>query len=212
MIKGVKSDVGTSSLANALHMYLSETDRDITLCRNHEHNTAIHTQGSEFQLYKIFKRDQDVCQHLHKVVKNLSPWSDHYSWKHHGDGYTLLQNQISKRTQKHLKLTEIITRGIEWESMPILIHSYKFDADVSFKNELIVPSSYLDTVEILPVKLVGSLLRCHEYLMPPAIIKAQAPYLGHDINFSVISDYLSSSTQEGLYTNPSTNKRLMKAL
>jgi len=77
---------------------------------------------------------------------------------------------------------------------------YKFEPDPILKVELVLQPNPLRPPE-LPLRLMASLLRCQDALLPEFIAKAQSPYSHHDIKFLTVREYLTKHMPENLYAS-----------
>ena len=89
---------------------------------------------------------------------------------------------------------------IEWEARDLILHVYKFEPDPILKVELVLQPNPLRPEE-LPLRVLASLLRCHEALIPEFIATAQTPYTHHDINFLTIEEHLAKHMPKNLYAS-----------
>lgn len=188
----------TDALASALHAYLLEIDGYRSVCQRNEKVAAIHDVGNILQIYRMYRVENNAVEHLRNALNGVPCWDQSPHWQSNGAKWRKLEQQISTRMKCHSKQHPIVTRGIEWQEQPLLVHAYKFEPDPFFKVELIAPSLNED-VASLPLTLMAQMLECHEYLVPDYVTTPAQPYTAHDHNFLTISEYLSRVMPEQLY-------------
>ncbi|MBU2213836.1 hypothetical protein KKC44_06140 [Patescibacteria group bacterium] len=196
----IETDTGIGFMVNALSHYMQETHEHYAICDSHEKTTAIHTQGKSLQVYKQFDSKEDVAKSIREKSKTLRGWEALPEWKYIGSTCKTLQKGIEARMRRHTKQHPVLTRGVLWEGKPVLIHSYKFEPDPIMKNEILVPETEIGVCE-LSLKVIASVLRCHDFLVPPYVAIAKPPYESHDANFMTISEYLSKTMPQNMYTS-----------
>ncbi len=181
------------------HDYLEEIDEDRALCAKHAETAAIHDmEGQNLELYRMFKATANAAEHLRTGAKHLPDWEESLFAKHNIEGWEKLRQQVTQRMEKHGKQHEVLTKGVAWEGRPVLIHAYKFEPDPRMKVELIVPP-YGDPSPMLPIQTLAVLLRCHEFLLAPGIVAALPPYVGHDVKFMTLWEYLEAKMPKDEY-------------
>ena len=189
---------GTEALAEGLYIFLKEVQGYRATCLKHEGTAAIHDAGKELQVYRMFKRDDAVARQLFRASEALPSWGESLYWSSDGDRWEKLQRDIMARMKKHKKQHPIITRGVSWEGLPVLIHAYKYEPDPFMKVELVMPA-VTSVLPPLPLKTIADALRCHEFLIPDYMTVALPPYQGHATDFLTIREYLSSAMSPNLY-------------
>lgn len=194
------SENGILPLVKGIYAYLQEIDHYRSVCERHAATAAIHTKGEALQVYRLFARDADAARTLHQVTKSLPSWEESCFWKGDGQCWKKLQRDVESRMQKHSEQHPIVTKGIAWRSMPVLIHAYKFEPDPMMKVELMVPKISLRSNE-LPIARLANVLECHEYLLPSYSAKALPLYHRHDVNFLTLGEYLSRTMPPSLYAS-----------
>jgi hypothetical protein len=199
------SDNGIGLLASAAYEYLSEIEKLRSLCERHAKSTAIHEKGNGLQVYKMFPRERSIASSIHRTTKTLCDWNTSQFWQPNRSDLEKVERDIRARLTKHKKLDEILTKGVAWESRPILIHAYKFQTDSCLKVELVILE--IDVPE-LSLHTIASALRLHEYLVPDYIAHAKPPYERHECAFATIWEYLWRTMPKELYATqcfPQTN-------
>jgi len=190
--------VALSGLSEAIGGYLEEIAECNSICSRHDATTAIHTKGKTLQIYKQYERSEETARQIRDGSEALHSWTETHSWKYIGDTCEKLEREVKTRMKKHSRLFPIVTKGIEWEGKPILIHAYKFEPDEAMKLELMLPGTDEEESE-LPLKTIASGLRCHEFLVPSHKTNGLPPYTRHETNFLTISEYLSQHMPKSLY-------------
>lgn len=192
---------GLELLRDALYGYFMEIESCRVICARHESEAAIHSKGKTLQLYRLFKRDEVTAKQIINAVKELPGWEESIYYKKGGKLHRLwekMYKEVEHRMVKHKKLRSIVTRGVEWEGLPILVHGYKYEPDPVMKVELLV-APYESPAPELPIQIMSSLLRCHEHIVPEYIASPLPPYERHEAAFEMISDYLSRTMPKDLY-------------
>lgn len=187
-------------LAKAIGIYLSEVDSYRSTCERHNKTAAIHTRGTELQVYRMFKKSDKLCQHLHQAVKGLPSWEESIYCKSQGGNWEKLKSEVEARVDSHSMQCHVASRGVLWDEIPMLVHAYKFDDDPHLKIELVVPE-FKPMLPILPLRIIASSLHCHEYLVPKSMASALPPYAGHEIEFMSLWEYLSQTMPKDLYAS-----------
>lgn len=190
---------GVEPVAEAIYIFVTEMKGYRATCLKHEGTAAIHNAGKELQVYRMFKRDEAVARQLRLASEALPSWKESLYWGSDGDRWDKLQRDITARMKKHTKQHPIVTRGVSWEGVPILIHAYKFEPDPFMKVELVMPVHSM-VVPQLALKTIASALACHEFLIPDCMTVALPPYQGHATDFLTIREYLSSAMPQSLYS------------
>lgn len=170
------------------------------ICRRYEQTAAIHNLGKSLQVYRMFRTDDTTARHLREASNALPSWGESLFHASNNKSWDKLQREITTRMERHTKQHPIVTRGVLFEGLPLLIHAYKFEPDPVMKMEIIVPSC-TGSVPELPLRLIALVLQCHEYIVPEYIAPALPPYQHHDEQFLTISDFLSSKMSEKLYAS-----------
>lgn len=198
----ILEDNGLNSLTEAIHSYLHDTDAHAALCEKHNTTAAVHTRGSSLQLYRLFKTDAVTAKQVHQASKELPDWSESIYWKKGGTLAGLWEKQrrdVESHTTERNGLFPILTHGIAWEGLPVLIHAYKYETEPTMKLELIM-GQYESPVPELSLHIILSLLRCHEFIVPEYIANALPPYERHETKFKTIGEYLTETMPKELYT------------
>jgi hypothetical protein len=191
---------GVQLLAEALGGYLQEVERYRAICQQHQHTAAIHMKGKELQIYRLFDRSADATEQLRTASELLPPWEESVFWKYEGDAWKKLHRDVEARMKKHQKLMPILTKGIEFNNLPMLIHAYKFEPDPMMKVELIVPHSEAMDAE-LPLRILALALECHDYLLPAYVTHPLPPYTRHETKFATVWEYLSATMPPELFAS-----------
>jgi hypothetical protein len=196
MIGAVCDTDGLTMLGQAYYEYLLEIEAARVVCMRHEKTAAIHERGTELQIYSLYTRDEKTAEEIRNNTAFLSGWEE--SPYHLADGkhWERLQGEVEKRMTKHSRLHPIVTRGIEWEDYPMLVHAYKFEPDPIMKIELVLPT-YQSEAAPLPIKVVAAALQCLEFLVPSYVAAPLAPYDHHETKFSTIFEYLRRVMPKG---------------
>lgn len=186
-------------LSGALHMYFEEIESDAALCYKHGSTAAIHDRGNSLQIYRLFKRDEVTAQQIRDFTDALPTWEESlfFSRGETEKSWMKMQRDVEARMPKRNQ-HPIITRGVSWEGLPILIHAYKFEPDPVMKVELVL-GAYQSPVPKLSLRVVAAMLRCHEYIVPEYISTSLPPYEKHEAKFLTIAEYLTRSMPENLY-------------
>ncbi len=100
--------------------------------------------------------------------------------------------------EKHGKLHAILTTGIVWEGIPLIVHAYKFEPDPVMKVELVLPE-IPEPLHELPLKMIATMLRCLDHIVPEFIATPLPPYVRHEAKFMTIKEYLLHTMPAGLY-------------
>jgi len=179
-------------------MYLQDLDRSRTVCIKHSKTAAIHDCGEDLQVYRMFSSSTKVAKQLHTAAAALTGWEESIYWPLDRFKWEKLKGEVESRVKRHSKQYEIVSKGVLWEEIPILIHAYKFDCDPRLKIELVAPECGR-VLPMLPVRLMASILRCHDFLVPAHIANPGPYYAGHEDRFLTISEYLSLHTPPELY-------------
>lgn len=191
-----------ATAGSALNMYLREVEAQRALCVKHLATAAIHDAGKELQIYRQFARKEETAASIRRFGDLLPGWEQTFEWDAQSAHLNKLQKAIERRMEKHSKQHAVYTRGVSWEHRPVLIHAYKFEPDARMKLEIVLPNVRRHVVE-LPIHVVCSALRCHEYLVPEFVAEARPPYEGHGTDFLTLTEYLSREMPDGLYATQS---------
>ncbi|MFA5800052.1 MAG: hypothetical protein WC840_03785 [Candidatus Peribacteraceae bacterium] len=186
------------NLGEVLLGYLKDIDYQYALCHKHEKTTAIHRKGKELQVYRMYQSSGKLAEHLHKAVAKLPGWEESAYWEINNKSWEKIRKEVENRVEQHSSQFHVSCRGVLWESTPILVHAYKFDADKYLKIELILPE-YKSPLQILPLKRITAAIECHEFLVPELIAKPKPPYAGHETDFLTLTEYLSRTMPPELY-------------
>ena len=185
------------SAAKALNLYVREVEDQRALCSKHLATAAVHNKGKELQIYRQFDRREETAASIRRFGDMLPDWETALEWEAE-KGYLLkLRREIERRMEKHSKQHAVYTRGVAWEHRPLLIHAYKFEPDVAMKLEIIAPN-VKRYVEELPLHVVSSVLRCHDYLIPDYVATANPFYERHEADFLTLTEYLAERMPKGL--------------
>lgn len=190
----------TISISKAYSLYLRHISDQYALCAKHELTTAIHTKGKVLQVYRQYDRDEKTAKQIREVTDALPSWEALPYWKISASHLQKVEREVSMRMRKHSKQHPIVTKGVEFEGRPILIHAYKFEPDPIMKLELIIPELKLESIQPeLPLQRVASAIRCHEFIVPTFITLPKAPYAGHETEFLTVSEYLRKTMPKNTY-------------
>ncbi len=186
------------AVGSALNLYIREVEARGALCKKHLATAAIHDKGQELQIYRLFDRREETAASIRKFGDLLPSWDTTLEWVTQKNHLIRVQKAIERRMEKHSKQHPVYTRGVEWEHRPILIHAYKFEPDPILKLEIVLPGVKRH-IEELPLHIVCSALRCHEYLVPEFVAPAKPPYERHEAEFLTLTEYLSLTMPKGLH-------------
>ncbi len=189
---------GFQSLAEALYRFAADQKRQADLCMQYEATSAIHGDGSRYELYRMYPCNSDLIDCLRANTNALRGWDSACLWDFEGMKWEKLERDVRARMAKHGKLEPIITRGIEWKNRPFLIHAYKFSTDPRMKVELLLPDSQFSKPEF-SLRAVSMGLELHEFLLPEYRAKALPSYAGHEASFLTLREYLSQRLPKDLY-------------
>ncbi len=190
------------SAAKALNLYIREVEEQRALCAKHLKTIAVHNKGQELQIYGQFDRREETATSIRTFGDLLPSWDTTFEWKTQSQYLLKVEREITRRMEKHSKQHAVYTRGVAWEHRPILIHAYKFEPDPILKLELVLPNVKRH-IEELPIHVVCSALRCHEYLVPDYVAKPKPPYERHETEFLTLTEYLTGKMPKGLYVTES---------
>jgi hypothetical protein len=182
----------------AVSSYLEEVSGYVEICGRHEKTTAIHARGRSLQIYRQFPRDEATAASIRSMAASLPAWADSPFYRSGGAVWVKTEREVSARMTRHGRLLPIVTRGVVWDGMPLLVHAYKFEPDPFLKVELL-PQAILRDLPDLPLRIVAKALSCHEYLVPAHVASPLPPYRGHEARFDTIAEYLREAMPEGLY-------------
>lgn len=185
-------------VGGALNLYLREVESQRALCEKHHATAAIHNKGMELQIYRQFDRREETATSIRKFADLLPSWDTTLEWATEKNHLSRVQKSIERRMEKHSRQHPVYTRGVAWEHRPILIHAYKFEPDPILKLEIVLPG-VKKHIEELPLHVICSALRCHEYLVPEFVAPAKPPYERHETHFLTLTEYLSKTMPKGLY-------------
>lgn len=197
---------GIDLMADAIYDYLSEIEECRVVCERHAATAAVHDRGKELQIYRMMKNEEGSIACLRTSAGLVPNWEESVFWKGGGRQWSKLESQVKSRMAKNKELLPILTQGIEFEGIPMLIHAYKYECDPYWKNEILVPKQYLEVMQELPLQVVASVLRCHELLVPDYVTQPLPPYTRHEAKFLTIWDYLSRKMPPELYATQSLPK------
>ncbi len=189
MIDAVCDTDGLSMLTQTYYAYLQEIHAAYLICKQHEKTAAIHNRGIELQVYSLYQRDAETAEAIRNNAALLPGWEESPYHKADGMKWETMKKQIDRRMAKHSKLHPIITRGVDFEDCPMLVHAYKFEPDPIMKIELVLPN-YQCEVQPLPIHVVAVALQCLDFLVPSYVSKPLAPFDHHETKFSTILEYL----------------------
>ena len=188
----------STAVAKALNIYLREIEVQRLLCEKHLLSAAIHRRGKELQVYRQFDRNEDATASIRRFGEMLPSWDTLADWERIKGVPLKVEREVIARMGKHSKQHPFFTRGVAWERRPVLIHGYKFEPDPVMKLELILPSVERH-IDEFSLHVIGSALRCHEYLVPDFVATAKAPYDRHETKFLTLTEYLTQTMPKGLY-------------
>lgn len=191
---------GFAPLMEALYDFHADLKRRADLCVAHEKTSAVHeTNAKALQVYRLHPSEQASVEYLRAASDSLSTWEEAILWDWEGGEWEKVERNINARMKKHKKLLPILTRGVVWQSRPILIHAYKFETDPVMKVELIVPDSRMSAPEFA-LHAISSTLECHQFLLPDYAAISLPPYTRHETKFVTPVEYLARTLPEDLYT------------
>lgn len=193
-----RDNLSTTTIAKAINLYLREVEDQRALCLKHHQTTAIHDKGQELQIYRQFDRAEEIASSIRKFGDLLPSWDTTLEWADQKNNLLSLQKSIERRMERHSKQHAVYTRGVAWGHRPVLIHAYKFEPDPVLKLEIVLPGIKRH-IEELPIHIICSALRCHEYLVPEFIAKPKPPYERHKIDFLTLTEYLTKTMPKDLY-------------
>ena len=208
MTTGTCDNNGVVMLGEAFYEYLQEIEAARQICCQHQSTAAIHERGTELQIYSIFKREERTAAELRSNTDFLPDWKQSPYYRADGRRWGHLQSRIEKQMAKHTKLHPIITRGVNWEGYPMLIHAYKFEPDPVMKIELVLPT-YQSEAPPLPIKTVAAALECLDFLVPSYVTTPLPPYDHHETKFSTIFEYLRRVMPKDTYASISLSWRTL---
>ena len=183
---------------HSLHSFIEEIERQRDICHRNQSTTAIHTKGKELQVYRMHKADKTVIEHLRDAASSLPSWDSALLSDWEGSKWNKVKSQIDSRVKRHEKQQSVLSQGVSWKGSPILIHSYKFEPDSSFKVELVMLSTMARQPE-RSLKTISEALECHDFLIPEHVAKPKPPYSKHETDFQTIDEYLSRKLPSDLY-------------
>lgn len=193
---------GTDLLANALYSYLSEVQGHYDTCAEHVTTAAVHDVGKTLQVFRMFKSDEMTINCLRKNCMSLPEWEQSCFWLSDNKDWSKVERGVVTRMKierRNKGLLPILTRGIEFEGMPLLIHAYKFEADPAMKIELL--PMQCSQVENPPLFTVAHALRCHEFLVPDYMAEPLPFGQYHDAKILTLWEYLHRTMPPNLYAN-----------
>lgn len=185
-------------LAESIFAYLKEIEECRNLCVQHQKTVAIHTRGKQLQIYRLFPADELTAKVLRKTVGDLPSWDELPFASSDLKTWDAIKKGVTNKMEKHSRQQPLVTQGIAWEGMPVLVHAYKFEPSPVMKLELVLPPANA-SLPILPLKQIASALRCHAHLVPDYVAAALAPYSYHETKFITLMEYLSQEMPEKLY-------------
>lgn len=191
-----------TTIGKALNLYIRETGDQLALCAKHLATAAIHNKGKELQIYRQFDRREETAASIRRCGDMLPDWDTTLEWEAEKNYLSKLRREIERRMEKHTKQHPVYTRGVAWEHRPVLIHAYKFEPDSAMKLEIIAPNVKRH-IEELPLHIVCSVLRCHDYLVPDFVARPNPPYARHETDFLTLTEYLTETMPKGLLATES---------
>ncbi len=189
---------GLGLLSSAIYGYLEEIESCRSICKKHDKTAAVHTRGKTLQVYRLFQSEEITARQIRHATEELSDWKETPFWKSHQQVWEKTVKQIESRMAHHGKQHAIITRGVDWNGTPLIVHAYKFEPDSVMKVELVFPPCTIPAPD-LPIQTMAAILQCHEYIVPGYIASPLPPYSKHEARFSTIMEYLLQVMPEGLY-------------
>jgi len=169
------------------------------MCNKHNKTAAIHTRGKTLQVFRIFKTDELTAKNIRHATEQLPSWEQSLFWESNQQTFQKTLKEIESRMARHGKQHAIITRGIEWNDVPLIVHAYKFEPDSVMKVELVFPPCK-NCIPSLPLQAVTTMLECHEFIVPDFIASPLPPYSRHEMNFlTTIKEYLLQEMPKDLY-------------
>lgn len=183
---------GVSMLAQLHYEYVQDINRAYLTCKLHEKTAAVHDRGESLQIYSLFERNAETAETIRTSASLLGGWEESPFYKADGKKWEQGASQIERRMAKHSKQQPIITRGVDFEDYPILVHAYKFEPDPVMKVELVIPE-YQCEAQPLSINIVAAALRCMDFLVPSYIAAPLAPYAHHEARFTTILEYLKKT-------------------
>lgn len=200
MVRSAQDTNALDSFSEAAYSYLGEIDECLARCMKHSKTAAIHTRGTELQVYRMFQRDEATARQMHEATKSLPSWEESPYWRSQKDEWKRMAASVTRRMEKHSSQHPIITKGIVFNNVPMLIHAYKFEPDPTMKLELVLPE-YPGSNEEMPLKRIATALECHERLVPPFVAPALPPYSHHETRFQTLGEYLTEKMPQSLYAS-----------
>ena len=161
---------GLSLLSGAIYGYFEEIEFCRSICKKHNETAAVHTRGKTLQVYRLFNLMKLLQDRFATRQRELPGWKEASFWKSHQQVWERTLRQIESRMAHHGKQHAIITRGIDWNGTPLIVHAYKFEPDSVMKVELVLPPSNIPAPD-LPLQTMAAILQCHEYIVPGFIAR-----------------------------------------
>ncbi len=194
---------GVEMFAEALYEYLLEIESSRQICILHGNNTAIHTTDSQaLEVYRLYPRNEEVADCLRTGANLLPSWEQSHFWSSNASRLNKMKSGIEGRMKRNKRLLPLVTKGVAWQGIPLLLHGYKFEDDRLQGDVIKIEIDMIDleapTPE-LPIKLMASLLECHDFLVPNAVSAPLPPYTKHEANFITVQDFLKATMPENLY-------------
>lgn len=164
---------------------------------------AIHTTKSQaLEVYRLYQRHEDVAECLRASASQLPSWEESIYWKNNTRRLQKLKSGVEGRMKKNKRLLPLVTKGATWQGIPILVHGYKFEDDRLQGDVIKVEIDVIDfeaPMPELPIKLMASLLECHDFLVPSSVAEPVHPFTRHEAKFITVPDFLAATMPENLY-------------
>jgi hypothetical protein len=148
---------GSASLAAGLYAYLQEVDGYRIVCRRHGGKAAVDAQEGGVRVTRCFESGSATVAHLQVATQLLPRWKRRIS-EERGAG--------KRRDGPRL----LVQCDVLWEGRRLLVEAFQPSSTAVLHVELSLWPWESDLPE-LPLRMVATALRCHEFLLPDGIAR-----------------------------------------
>ena len=192
--------VSDTLLAEALGSYLDEVAQYRSLCTKHEVTTGLCEEGEALHVLRLFPASDVIARHLCQAAARLPSWNESTAWKGNKQEWQELERSMRSRRAGCEQQSPLVTRGIAWDDLPLLLFADTRKRDSVLKIDLLIPPLRED-LPLLPLRTIAQTLLCHAYLVPEVISPPLPLSKLHGDRASAISEYLKRTMPHLLYAS-----------
>jgi len=174
-------------LTGGIYAYLLEVDGYRSICRRHEETATVEQDDGVVCVVRCFEPAAEAVEHLRTAVQLLPPpRRDTQPNHHHGEGDSQPPREVRQ--------------DVIWEGRLLHVRAGVQCSSAVLRVEVRVSPWESDFPE-LPLRTVATALRCHEFLLPDGVARAQPIREADQPKAHGVHAYLKCAMAPNLYAS-----------